>query len=247
MNDNDELSDGAMLRDSAVLSAVRESISGLPMPAAPRLEAITARGRARQRRRVGGLSIASVAGAGACAALVVGLAGGWSSPAGLAPKAAPRHDASPIQLAAFSVVAGPHGTTTLTLYPGQVAKPSAVRQALAKHGIPALVTAGEFCRTADQPAPGVGDVVVLPQQPPRPVGGTGPVRTGAVRTGAPGPVRTGGPGPIVIYGSRIPSGVKLSIGYRQNSQDREISFSLIKAGEPLTCTSIPDNGPHPGD
>jgi hypothetical protein len=226
MNDHDELS------DSAVLCAVRESVSGLPLPAAPGLEAITARGRARQRRRVGGLSVVSLAGAGACAALVVGLAGGFGSPAGVA--AAPRHDASPIQLAAFSVVAGPHGTTTLTLYPGQVANPNAVRQALAEHGIPALVTAGEFCRTADQPAPGGGDVVVLPQQPPRPLA-------------SPGPMRTGAPGPIVIYGSRIPSGVKLSIGYRQNSQDREISFSLIKVGEPLTCTSIPDSGPHPGD
>ena len=232
MNDNDELS------DSAVLCAVRESVSGLPLPAAPGLEAITARGRARQRRRVGGLSVVSLAGAGACAALVVGLTGGFGSPAGVASAGvaapAPRPVACTIQLAAFSVVAGPYGTTTLTLYPGQVAKPNAVRQALAEHGIPALVTAGEFCRTADQPAPGVGDVVVLPQRPPRPVA-------------SPGPMRTGAPGPIVIYGSRIPSGVKLSIGYRQNSQDREISFSLIKAGEPLTCTSIPDSGPHSAD
>jgi ferric-dicitrate binding protein FerR (iron transport regulator) len=66
MNDNDELN------DSAVLSAVRDSISGLPMPTAPRLEAITARGRARRRRRLAGVSAASVA---ACAALVVALAG----------------------------------------------------------------------------------------------------------------------------------------------------------------------------
>jgi hypothetical protein len=29
-----------------------------------------------------------------------------------------------------------------------------VRQALTEHGIPALVTAGQFCRTADQPPPG---------------------------------------------------------------------------------------------
>ena len=64
------------------------------------------------------------------------------------------------------------------------------------------------------------------------------------------PVGTGGRPPgaaIVIYGSRIPRGVELSIGYRQNSQDREISFTLIVAGEPLSCTSIPDSGPHPGD
>jgi hypothetical protein len=226
MNDDDELN------HSAVLSAVRDSISGLPMPAAPRLEAITARGRARRHRRLAGLSMA---GAGACAALAAGLAGGWG-PAGLAPAAgpAPRHNATPVHLAAFSVAAGPDGTTTLTLYPGQVANPNAVRQALAEHGIPALVTAGQFCRTAGQPAPGVGDVAVFAGQPPAP-------------GSQPRPGRTGEPGPIVIYGSRIPAGVKLSIGYRQNSQDREISFTLIEAGAPLTCTSIPDNGPHTGD
>ena len=209
MNDNDELNDGA------VLSAVRDSISGLPMPAAPRLQAITARGRARRRRRLGGLSIAA---AGACAALAVGLAGGSGS-AG----PASQHEPPAVHLAAFSVVTGPGGTTTLILYPRQVINPNAVRQALAEHGIPALVTAGKFCRTADQPSPGVGQVVVLPH------------RTQQV---------TGGPGPIVIHGSAIPSGVELSIGYRQDPQDREISFSLIQAGAPLTCTSIPDNGPH---
>ncbi len=49
----------------------------------------------------------------------------------------------------------------------------------------------------------------------------------------------------MIHGSAIPSGAELSIGYRQDPQDREISFKLIQAGAPLTCTSIPDNGPHP--
>jgi hypothetical protein len=48
-------------------------------------------------------------------------------------------------------------------------------------------------------------------------------------------------------GSRIPNRVKLSIGYRQDLQSREISFTLIQAGAPLTCTSIPDHGPHGGD
>ena len=87
--------------------------------------------------------------------------------------------------------------------------------------------------TADQPAPGVGQVVVLPHRTLQVIGGQRPL-----------PARTGGPGPIVIYGSAIPGGVELSIGYRQDPQDREISFSLIQAGAPLTCTSIPDNGPH---
>jgi hypothetical protein len=224
MNDDEELNHGA------VLSAVRDSISGLPLPAAPRLEAITARGRARRRRHLGGLSIVA---AGACAALVVGLAGG-GGPAGKSggvSGGSPAHHGAPsVQLAAFSVAAGPDGSTTLTLYPGQVANPSAVRQALADHGIPAVVTAGEFCRTADQPPPGVADVAVFSGQRQLQPGG------GAPPTG-------GAPGPIVIYGSRIPSGVKLSIGYRESGQQREISFTLIKAGEPLMCKSIPDSGP----
>jgi hypothetical protein len=232
MNDNDELN------DSAVLSAVRDSISGLAMPTAPHMEAITARARARRHRRLGGLSIA---GAGACAALVAGLAGNWGS-AGLAPAAgpAPQHGATAVHLAAFSVVTDRGGTTTLTLYPGQVANPKAVRRALAEHGIPALVTAGQFCRTADQPAPGVGQVAVFQAQgfqaqgfQPhglRPVAGSRP--SGLA---------------VVIHGSKIPPGVKLSIGYRQNPHSSEISFTLIQAGAPLTCTSIPDNGPHGDD
>ena len=225
MNDHDELNDGA------VLSAVRDSISGLPMPVAPGLESIKARGRARRRRRVAGLSVAA---AGACAALVVGLAGGTPAarPAQQAGPA-PAHHASAVHLVAFTVAAGPDGTTTLTLYPGQVANPDAVRQALAEHGIPALVTAGEFCRTAVQPAPGVGDVVTL----------TGPKQVQIPANGQP----TGRPGPIVINGSNIPNGVELSIGYRQDSQENEISFSLIVANAPLTCTSIPDHGPHGND
>jgi hypothetical protein len=225
MNHHDELNDGA------VLSAVRDSISGVPMPTAPRLEAIKARARARRLRRLGGLSVAV---AGACAALVVGLAGGTPAvrPAVQAAPAS-HHHASPVHLVAFTVAAGPDGTTTLTLYPGQVADPNAVRQALAAHGIPALVTAGEFCRTAVQPAPGVGDVVTL----------SGPGRIQIPSSGQP----TAKPGPVVIYGSRIPSGVELSIGYRQDSQENEISFSLIVTNAPLTCSSIPDHGPHGND
>jgi hypothetical protein len=60
--------------------------------------------------------------------------------------------------------------------------------------------------------------------------------------------RPSGLGPsVVIYGSKIPPGVKLSIGYRQDPRDREISFTLIVVRAPLTCTSIPYHGPHPDD
>jgi hypothetical protein len=228
LNGSAELNGPAEPDDCAVLSAVRDSLSGWPVPVAPRLEAITARGRARRRRRLGGLAVAAAstcAAAGACATLAVGLTGGGGPAA-----PASRQPAPPVQLAAFSVVTRPDGDTTLTLYPGQVANPDAVRRALAQHGIPALVTAGRFCRTAEQPAPGVGQVVVLPPEHPRLTPGHRPS----------GP----GPGLIVIHGSAIPRGVKLSIGYRQGSGEKEISFSLIQAGAPLTCASLPDNGPH---
>ena len=234
MNDHDELHAPAglgaapELSDCAVLSAVRDSVSGWPVPSAPRLEVITARGRAHRRRRLGGLTVAAAstcAAAGACAALAAGLAGGGGPAA-----PAPRHGTPPVQLAAFSVVTGTDGDTTLTLYRGQVANPDAVRRALADHGIPAVVTAGQFCRTAEQPAPGVGQVVRLLPPGLRPTAGG----------------RPRGPA-LVIHGAAIPNGVKLSIGYRQHAKEREISFSLIQAGAPLTCTSLPDNGPHSGD
>ena len=208
------------LNDSAVLSAVRDAISRASLPAAPHLEAITARARARRRRHLGGLSLA---GAGACAALVAGLAGsGFAVPAPQhAAGEASRHRATQVHLAAFSIVTGPGGATTLTLHPGQVINPGAVRRALAEHGIPALVTAGKFCHTADRP-PGAGRAVKA--------------------TGVPLPA---GPSlTLVIHRSALPSGAMLSIGYRQGTQNgdqlREISFTLIQAGGPLTCTSIPD-------
>lgn len=214
MNGNEELN------DSAVLSAVRESISGVPLPAAPRLEDITARGRAR-RRRLGGLSIA---GAGACAALVVGLVGSGSA------VPASRHQATQVHLAGFSVVTGRGGATTLTLYPGQVINPGAVRQALAEHGIPALVTAGKFCYGDPAVAAEARQVYVAPAVVPH--------RTRVPPTGPSWPSET-----LMIHGSAIPSGDELSIGYRQGTQNgrhtREISLTVIQAGAPLTCTSIP--------
>jgi hypothetical protein len=218
MNDNEELN------DSAVLSAVRHSVSGVALPAAPHLEAITARGRAR-RRRLGALSIA---GAAACAALVVGLVGSGSA------VPASRHQAPAVHLAASSVVAGADGATTLTLYPGQVINPGAVRQALAEHGIPALVTAGKFCY--GDPAVSAEARQVYLREMPTVV----PQRTRVPPTGPSWPPMT-----IVIHGSAIPSGAELSIGYRQDTQNdtqtREISLTVIQAGAPLTCTSIPGN------
>ena len=66
MHDNDQLSDSTVLRE------LRDSLASVAMPQRPRLEAITARGRAPRLSAVAGLS---VAGAAAGTALVLGLTG----------------------------------------------------------------------------------------------------------------------------------------------------------------------------
>lgn len=232
MTDDDELNDGDELNDCAVLSAVRDSVSGLSTPAAPRLEAITARGRARRLRHLGGLSVA-----GACAALVAGLIA--SGTPAIAPAAAPKPGPAPhrpapaVRLAGFSVTAGPGRATTLTLDWGQLIDPNAVRAALAGHDIPALVTAGEFCSTAVQPSPGAPAVAAL-----APAAKLSPAAGGP--RGFPKPQYNA----VVISGWKIPPGVELSIGYRQDAQNRQITFALIVTGAPLTCTTLPDQGKH---
>jgi hypothetical protein len=126
--------------DSDVLCAVRDKLAELPVPARPPLETIVARGRAARRHRRAGLAVASVT---AGAALIVGLSG-VIGPAGQAPA----RGAGRARLAAFTIVSNADGTTTLTMNnPGGLRDPNVVRQALAQHGIPAIVTVGELCTT----------------------------------------------------------------------------------------------------
>jgi hypothetical protein len=159
-----------------VLCQIRESFSGLRMDTP--VERVFARGRARRRRRLSGVTAAAAVTAGAGAAAVA-LALGGSAPAAGNPASSP----GAASLAAFSVTSGPGGSTTLVLRKGQHLDPAALRRALARHGIPALVTAGSFCRSAPAAPGGIGQVV-------RPSGDA-----------------------IVINGKAMPAGARLSIGY----------------------------------
>jgi hypothetical protein len=211
------------MNDDDVLRAVRGSLSGVRIPASPRLEAIVARGRARRRRRHVELSVAGVASG---AALVLSLSGVIGSVG-----RAPARSSGRADVRAFSVVSNSNGTTTLTLnLDGGLNDPNAVRQALAQHGIPALVTVGELCTTAVRPdAPGA-----ITQQPPP--GGTPAGSAGESpifrSSGAVGSQKES----IVFDPSAMPAGSEVSIGYRQDSHGRQISVRLIEAGAPLTCT-----------
>ena len=69
------MSDTDQMTDSAELHELRDSLSGVAMPERPRLEAITARGRARRRHRLSRAAGLSVAGAAAGIAVALGLTG----------------------------------------------------------------------------------------------------------------------------------------------------------------------------
>jgi hypothetical protein len=149
MPDNDQMTDGAELRE------LRDSLSGVAMPERPRLEAITARGRTHRRRRLSAVAGLSVAGAAAGTALALGLTGVLG----------PARTPGTIRTASFTLVSNSDGTTTLTLNPKELLDPAALQSDLAQDGIPAKVTSGSFCSSNPHP---VGFSQVVSFQPAGP-------------------------------------------------------------------------------
>jgi hypothetical protein len=210
------------LTDSAELRELRNSLSGVAVPGRPRLEAITARGRARRRHRLAATAGVAVASAAAGTALAVGLAG--------VPGRAPAPGT--IRTAAFTLVSNADGTDTLTLNPGELLDPTALQSDLAQYNIPAMVTSGSFCSSDPHPA-GFSRVV----------SGAGP------GTWTP---QSGAQPTITIDPSAMPAGAELSVGYFQlstgpNAGEQQADVVLIDTTS-YTCTSTPPdpNGPPAG-
>ena len=189
-----------------VMCLVRESFSGLRMDLP--VENVFAAGRARRRRRRSALTAAATATAGAAAVATTLSLGGVAPARSGTPPSPPSPSASPVTLAAFSVTDGPGHSTTLTLYKGARLDPSALREDLARHGIPALVTVGTFCRSTPGASVSFGQVV----QPSTLPDGTDV---------------------MVINGAAMPPGTRLSIGYFAG----HVRMLLIKDGAPLSCNS----------
>jgi hypothetical protein len=186
-----------------VLCQLRESFSGLRMEMP--VEKVFAVSRARRRRRLAGLT-AAAATAGAAAAVALTMSG----PAPTGSASPPQPTPGSVTLAAFSVTSGPGDSTTLILYKGPnhpQLDPAALRQALARHGIPALVTVGTFCRSTAGAPTDFGKVVQASDQ-------------------ADGSA-------IVIDGQAMPPGTRLSIGLFPG----HTRMLLIKDGAPLSCSS----------
>ena len=166
-----------------------------------------ARRPSRQRARYAAVGLAAAAVAAATAAgIAYGTAGGPS------PVTSPTRSAVHIHLAAFSVDTNSDGTVTLKLNQGQLFDPATLRQALAKAGVPALVTVGSVC-TSPYPSNALPQVISRPLGQPR------------------------GRSVTTITPSAIPSGEELSIGYFANGNGLHIS--LVPDNAHLTCRSTP--------
>ena len=202
MNDHDD-----------VMCLVRESFSGLRMETP--VEKVFAASRVRRRRRVSALTAAAAAAAGAATAMTLTLGGpapalGGSAPG--RPVSPPPPRPHPVTLAAFSVTDGPGDSTTLILYKGPKyppLDPAALREALAQHGIPALVTVGTFCRSTSGALGDVGQLL-------HPL------------------TEADGSDAMEINGQAMPPGTQLSIGYFPNY----VRMALIEDGAPLSCSTF---------
>lgn len=191
------------MNEHDVMTQLRESFSGLHMDT-PVAE-VFARGRLRRRRQLAGLTVATAATAGAAAVLALSVAGpAHTRSANPAPPGR-----GSVKLAAFSVASGPGGSTTLIMRNGPKYRqldPAAVRLALARHGIPALVTVGSFCRAAHAAPAGLSRVV---------------------HPGAP----ADGSDAMVIDGRAMPPGTRLSIGYFRGA----VKIALIEDTGRVSC------------
>jgi hypothetical protein len=176
------------------------------------IEEIYARGRRHRKTR----RLTSAVAAGAATAVAAGV-----TAIALAPASHPAKPTTPTgiassppanaQLAAFSISAEANGTSALTLRKGQEYRldPAALRQALAQHGIPALVTLGKACDSSPEPA-GLDQAITTQRHP-----------DGSVT--------------LTINPREMPPASELSIGYFTS----KTVFALIQQGAPLHCTSTP--------
>jgi hypothetical protein len=212
MSNNDQLTEDAELRE------LRDCLSGIAMPGRPRLEAITARGRAHRRHRlsaVAGLSAASAAAGTALALALTGVLGAASTP-------------GTIRTAAFTLSSNSNGTATLTINPNELFDPTTLQNDLQQYGIPAIVTSGSFC--SSDPAPAGFDQAVSMQ----------PAGEATVTPHS-------GVDPTITFDpSAIPSGTELSFGdFQLSTGEQQATLALVDTSS-YTCSNTPPPPPPDG-
>jgi hypothetical protein len=209
------------MNDQELITAVRQSVHGVRMtvPAGQivcRSRAIRASGH---RRLAAGITAVAAAGS---VVLGLGLSGALS--------AAPNGGTGTIRTAAFTLTRNANGTDTLTLSNGQIVDPAAVQQALAQHGIPALVKVDTIC-SSNPALPGPASIGVLTVQIP------------GVNPADPGPHRMLANAVTVINPAAMPAGTELFLGYVNSGPVRTINARLIYANSYTCSTGGAPGGP----
>jgi hypothetical protein len=153
MNAHDDMS------DTDVLSAARDSLSGVPVASPPDVETIMARGRARRHRH------RLIPGAAGTAAVAAGAALAVTTLAPASPHATPQASRRPAatHLAAWTVTKLADGNISVTIR--ELTDPAGLQGTLRADGVPASVTFRNQPNPACRPYPG-GTIAWPPQSPP---------------------------------------------------------------------------------
>jgi hypothetical protein len=209
------------MNDQELITAVRQSVHGVRMnvPAdqiVSRSRAIRASGH---RRLAAGITAVAAAGS---VVLGLGLSGALS--------AAPNGGTGTIRTAAFTLTRNANGTDTLTLSNGQIIDPAAVQQALAQHGIPALVKIDTIC-SSNPALPSPASIGVLAVQIP------------GVNPADPGPHHLTANAVTVINPAAMPAGTELFLGYVNSGPVRTINARLIYTNSYTCSTGVAPGGP----
>ncbi len=218
MNAHDDMS------DTDVLTAARDSLSGIPLASPPRVETIMARGRARRSRRLIPAVTGTLAAAAGTALAVTALA-----PAGHQP-GDPASSQPTTQLTAWTVTKLADGNISITIR--ELEDPAGLQSTLRADGVPASVTFAGEQNPACKAYPG-GTPVSIPHPStallkrvfPEPYGrlrllplprvprpGMTPVYTGRVHLRPPLPRPSANQAVIVIDPSALPAGAGVQLG-----------------------------------
>ncbi len=148
---------------------------------------VLARAKRARRRRAG------IAGLGVAGALALSLSV-------VLPGVATARGTATIEPAAFTLVEHANGTATLTMNPGVLLKPGALRRDLRRDGIPAQVTVARFCTSRPSPA------------------GFSRIVTG----------QRSAPDTMTIHPAAMPPGTELSFGYFRLTAGRETGQETVE-------------------
>jgi hypothetical protein len=208
MNGNDQANDYDVLR------AVSDSLSRVPVARPPQLEAVMARGRARQRHRRASGMTAALAAAVAAAAVAVTVLPAGSHPAGPVASAS-----AGARLAAWTVTRKADGDINVTI--SELSDPAGLQSTLRADGVPASVTFLSQPNPACSPL-GFGPGLLGKIFPASPSGVVHHLSGGlAVGTGG----KAGGD--MVIDPSAIPSGAGLQLAFSEMGGSTPGQFTIL--------------------